>query len=79
MQRAMSEQERAFNEAVSARVRAEMRRTGVKSVELAEAMGVCYNQFYNYENGIARWPIWRLHRAAKRLGVQIQYLFPTSF
>lgn len=72
-------EERRFNEAISTRVKCVRREKRVGLQDLADAIGVGYNQLYQYEIGAARWPILRLVQVAAVLEVSLTSLLPKNY
>lgn len=63
---------------VSDRVRARRVELEMSQPELAERVGVTFQQVQKYENGKNRVSAGRLYELAKAMGVTIQYFFETA-
>lgn len=51
---------------------------GISQMQLAEMLGVSYQQVQKYEKGITRISVDRLHQISKALGVPINIFFPSG-
>ena len=60
---------------VGARMRARRIMLGLTQQQLADLIGVTYQQAHKYETGINRMAAGRLYKAAQVLGVEINYFF----
>jgi transcriptional regulator with XRE-family HTH domain len=60
---------------VARRIRRRRLELGLTQQEVAELLGVIYQQLHKYELGISRVSAGRLHRIAQALGVEVGYLF----
>jgi transcriptional regulator with XRE-family HTH domain len=60
---------------VATRVRARRIALGLTQPQLAELIGVTYQQAHRYENGTNRLSASRLHALAQALGVEVRYFF----
>ena len=60
---------------VGTRLRARRVMLGLSQTQLADLIGVTYQQAHKYERGINRLSAGRLHRAAQALGVSTDYFF----
>ena len=60
---------------VGARMRARRIMLGLTQQQLADLIGVTYQQAHKYEKGINRMAAGRLYKAAQVLGVEINYFF----
>jgi transcriptional regulator with XRE-family HTH domain len=60
---------------VGARMRERRIMLGLTQQEMAELIGVTYQQAHKYEKGINRIAAGRLHQIAKALGVEVGYFF----
>ena len=61
---------------VGARIRERRTLLGLTLTQLAELIGITYQQGHKYETGLNRVSAGRLHRIAGVLGVQPTYFFP---
>ena len=66
---------RAVDQHVGARMRERRIMLGLSQQQLAELIGVTYQQANKYERGINRISAGRLSRIATALGVDVEYLF----
>src|SRR5919106_6945197 len=60
---------------VGARIRERRIRLGLTQPQLAELIGVTYQQAHKYEKGINRVAAGRLYNIARVLGVELNYFF----
>ncbi len=60
---------------VAARLRQRRIMLGMTQQQLAEVVGVTYQQAHKYETGMNRLSAGRLHQAAQALGVGVEYFF----
>jgi transcriptional regulator with XRE-family HTH domain len=60
---------------VGARMRARRRMLGLTQHQMAEVIGVTYQQAHKYEKGINRVAAGRLYHIAQALGVEVGYFF----
>jgi transcriptional regulator with XRE-family HTH domain len=60
---------------IGARIRARRIMLGLTQQQMAELVGVTYQQAHKYEKGINRVSAGRLYRIAKALGVEVSYFF----
>ncbi len=60
---------------IGERIRKRRTQMGLTQEQLARALHVSYQQIQKYERGTNRIPAVRLHRIARRLGVDIAYFF----
>jgi transcriptional regulator with XRE-family HTH domain len=66
---------RELDRHVGARVRERRIMLGLTQQQLAQLIGVTYQQAHKYEKGINRMAASRLHKAAQVLGVDVGYFF----
>jgi len=57
------------------RIRLRRRETGISQTELADHLGLSFQQVQKYENGTSRIGAARLQQIAKRLGVDIPFFY----
>lgn len=67
-----------IDQLVSERILARRNELDMSQPELAERVGVTFQQVQKYENGKNRISAGRLYEVAKALGVTIQYFFETA-
>jgi transcriptional regulator with XRE-family HTH domain len=60
---------------IGARIRARRIMLGLTQQQMAELIGVTYQQAHKYEKGINRISAGRLYRIAQALGVEVSYFF----
>jgi transcriptional regulator with XRE-family HTH domain len=60
---------------IGARIRARRIMLGLTQQQMAELVGVTYQQAHKYEKGINRISAGRLYRIAQALGVEVSYFF----
>jgi transcriptional regulator with XRE-family HTH domain len=60
---------------IGARIRARRIRLGLTQQQIAELIGVTYQQAHKYEKGINRVAAGRLYSIAQALGVEISYFY----
>ena len=60
---------------VGARIRRRRTELGLTQQQLAELVGITYQQLHKYERGVNRITAGRLHAVARALGVEVAYLF----
>lgn len=65
----------SVNHYVSQRIRRRRMMLGITQNELADLIGVTYQQAHKYEKGINRISSGRLYQIAQALGVEIEYFF----
>jgi transcriptional regulator with XRE-family HTH domain len=66
---------RELDRHVGARMRARRIMLGLTQQQLAERIGITYQQAHKYEKGLNRMAASRLHQAAQVLGVDVGYFF----
>jgi transcriptional regulator with XRE-family HTH domain len=66
---------KALDIEIGSRIRIRRRQLGVSQVDLAEKLGVAYQQVQKYEQGANRVPASRLPDVAGALGVHIGYFY----
>lgn len=64
-----------FDKSLGKVIRRERVRRGLSQQEIADAIGVTYQQFHKYEHGINRVSASRLYDIAKAMGIPAQYFF----
>lgn len=64
-----------IDEHIGERLRERRKALGLSLEELAEALGISYQQMQKYENGRNRVAAGRLYELAKRLGTSIPYFY----
>jgi transcriptional regulator with XRE-family HTH domain len=60
---------------VGARIRERRVALGLTQQQMAELIGVTYQQAHKYERGLNRIAVARLHNIAQALGVEVGYFF----
>jgi transcriptional regulator with XRE-family HTH domain len=60
---------------IAARMRERRTMLGLTSQQVAEVLGITYQQLYKYEKGVNRISAGRLHALARALGVDIGYFY----
>ena len=60
---------------IAARMRERRTMLGLTSQQVAELLGITYQQLYKYEKGVNRISAGRLHALARALGVDIGYFY----
>ena len=60
---------------IAARVRERRTMLGLTSQQVAEVLGITYQQLYKYEKGVNRISAGRLHALARALGVDVGYFY----
>ncbi len=68
----------ATDELVGQRIKAHRLKSGLSQTQLAEKLGITFQQVQKYERGINRVGAGRLFEIARLLGVAIEDLFPKS-
>ena len=66
---------RGIDHHIAARVRERRTVLGLTSQQVAEVLGITYQQLYKYEKGVNRISAGRLHALARALGVDIGYFY----
>lgn len=63
---------------IGARIRERRIALGMRQMQLAELIGVTYQQVHKYEKGVNRVAGARLNAIAKALGLEVSYFFPDT-
>ena len=66
---------RGIDHHIAARMRERRTVLGLTSQQVAEVLGITYQQLYKYEKGVNRISAGRLHALARALGVDIGYFY----
>ena len=72
------EADRRLDAAIGAQIRISRRHLGLSQAELAETLGVTFQQIQNYERGAEPLTAGLLHRLAGALGVSVGALFDSE-
>ena len=66
---------RGIDHHIAARMRERRTTLGLTSQQVAELLGITYQQLYKYEKGVNRISAGRLHALARALGVDVGYFY----
>jgi transcriptional regulator with XRE-family HTH domain len=78
MAKRITDEEIAFNVRMGQLIEAARMAKGMTTRSAAEAMGISATQYYWYESGRDRIPLYRLHKLAQELQVRVTELMPVT-